>query len=74
MARLLGPVTLLDYTTRVIRHGPVVQLADGNPPIPPGSNKPVFAVIGVGGGLLDDTKLVMTPNPQTGSVDGILEF
>jgi hypothetical protein len=72
MARMLQPIRLFDLSAEIGRDRVVVQFADGNPP-PRGQAPPSF-VVGLWGGLLDDTKLVITPNPQTGSVDGVLEF
>ena len=74
MARFLAPVELLDGSTSLTRAGVIVQMLDGNPPIPIGSKRPMHLVIGLWGGLLDNTKIVITPNPRTGSVDGALEF
>ncbi|MBX9580128.1 MAG: hypothetical protein K2X87_07445 [Gemmataceae bacterium] len=74
MARFLGPVELLDGATTLSRVGVIAQMFDGNPPIPIGSKRPMHMVIGLWGGLLDDTKIAITRKPQTGSVDGVLEF
>lgn len=71
-ARLLGPIRLTDLTTDLIRTRVVVQFADGNPPAR--AKAPPRFIVGLWGGLLDNTKLVITPNPQTGGVGGELEF
>ena len=74
VARMLAPVILLDSATEYPRPDVIFLFADGNPPVPPGSNAPPYVMMGLWGGLLDGTKLAVTPNPGTGGVDGTLEF
>jgi hypothetical protein len=74
MARLLVPIMLFDTSTELHRTGVIVQFAEGNPAALARSNAPPYLVVGLWGGLLEGTKLAITTNPQTGGVDGMLEF
>jgi hypothetical protein len=73
-ARLLSPITLHDGVTELHRQEVIVQMAEGNPPGMTRGKGPAHFVIGLWGGLLDNTKLAITADPQTGSVAGALEF
>jgi hypothetical protein len=73
MVRMLQPITLFDIHTELIRDRVIVQLADGNPPLPPGSNKPAVVVIGLWGGLLEGTSLRVSADPHSGQLAGTLE-
>ncbi len=73
-ARMLVPIALHDPVTELERHGVIVQLTDGSPPVPARTNRPAHLLVGLWGGLLDNTRIAVTPNPRTGLVDGVLEF
>lgn len=74
MARLLQPLSLFDTQTELTRVGAIVQFADGNPPVPPGSNRPPRAVIGLWGGLLEGTSIRTSTDATTGHVVACLEW
>jgi hypothetical protein len=73
-ARLLQPLTLYDPSIELERHGVIVQLANGNPPVPPGSQRPAVVVIGLWGGLLEGTSLRFGADPTSGQLAGTLEW
>jgi hypothetical protein len=76
MARMLQPLVLfnLHSATELERHGVIVQLAAGNPPIPPGSKQPARVVIGLWGGVLEGTNLRVSTDAGTGHALGSLEW
>jgi hypothetical protein len=74
VARMLQPVVLMDTSTELERNAVIVQFADGNPPIPPGSKKPPRVVIGLWGGILEGLNLRMATDPGTGHTVGALEW
>jgi hypothetical protein len=76
IARLLQPLALFNLTsnTELVRDQVIVQLTDGNPPIPSGSQKPAIVIIGLWGGILENTNLRISTDPASGHVIGSLEW
>jgi hypothetical protein len=74
MARILQPIGLHDARAELTRDRVIVQFADGNPPIPRGSQRPAVAVIGLWGGLLEGTSLRTMTDSATGHLTGALEW
>jgi hypothetical protein len=74
MARMLQPIGLHDLSTELERHGVIAQFANGNPPIPPGSQRPAVVVIGLWGGLLEGTSLRIATDATTGHLAAALEW
>jgi hypothetical protein len=74
MARLLRPIALfsLHTSTELIRIGPIVQFADGNPPLTQGGKGPPRIVIGLWGGFLEETSLRTWSDPLTNHAFGEL--
>lgn len=70
-ARFLQPVGLSDGRTELPRDGVIAQFASGNPPVPSRSQRPAFAVIGLYGGLLTDTRLHISTD-ASGNIAGVL--
>jgi hypothetical protein len=64
----------LHSPTEFERPGVVVQFADGNPPVRPGSKAPPRVVLGLWGGVLEGTSLRTTSDPVTGHAAGSLEW
>jgi hypothetical protein len=73
-ARFLQPIGLHDFQTELTRDGAIVQFANGNPPIPPGSRRPAFVVVGLWGGVLEGTALRISADAATGQAVGALEW
>ncbi len=74
VARFLGPLALLDYSTEVERPGVVAAFAAGDPP-GYGSRKALPPVIvGLWGGLLEGGRVAVDRDPVGGYVTGALEF
>lgn len=73
-ARVLRPIGIHDGRAELSRQNVIVQLADGNPPIPPGSQKPAVVVLGLWGGILENTNLLISTDPASGHVVGALEW
>lgn len=76
ISRLLQPIRLLTLTASVelVRDRVIVQLADGNPPASAHSNAPPRVVIGLWGGILENTNLRISTDPASGHVVGALEW
>jgi hypothetical protein len=74
MVRMLQPIVLFDLSTELERHDVILQLADGNPPASAHSNAPPRVVIGLWGGILENTNLRISTNPASGHVGGALEW
>jgi hypothetical protein len=72
MVRLLQPIGPHDGRAELTRDRAIVQFSDGNPPIPRGSQRPAVAVIGLWGGVLEGTRLHISPAP--GHLAGALEW
>ena len=72
--RMLQPIGLYDFQIELARDRVIVQLTNGNPPIPPGSQRPAVVVIGLWGGLLEGTSLRIATDAATGHVAGALEW
>lgn len=73
-ARFLQPIGLHDGATELTRDGVIVQLADGNPPVPPGSQRPAVVVVGLWGGVLEGTALRTSADATRGHTVGVLEW
>jgi hypothetical protein len=74
IARMLQPFSLFDNQNELVRDYAIVQFAEGNPPMPPGSKQPPRVVIGLWGGVLEGTSLHTTRDSSTGHVVGVLEW
>src|SRR6266545_1793326 len=72
IARLLQPIRLFTLTSPVelVRDRVIIQLANGNPPGSSRSNAPPRVVIGLWGGVLEDTALRISTDAATGHVTG----
>jgi hypothetical protein len=73
IARFLGPVDLMDYTTLVPRPGVIAQFAAGNPTGSP-TRAGALVVIGLWGGVLEGCRIHIGRDPATGRLTGGLEF
>ena len=74
MARMLQKMSLFDMQSELLRESIIAQFAEGNPPAPPGSKRPPYIVLGLWGGVLEDTNLRIQTDPGTGQVAGTLEW
>lgn len=72
-ARIRVELILHDTSTELNRRDVILQFAEGDPPTMRGK-APACVVVGLWGGLLDDTKLTITPDPQANSIVGVIEF
>src|SRR5262245_61808673 len=76
VARLLQPIRLFTLTAsaELVRDRILVQFANGNPPTAARSNAPPRVVIGLSGGVLENTNLRISTDPTGGHVVGALEW
>ena len=72
IARFLAPLTLLDYSTVVERHGVIAAFAAGSVSATRKSLPPI--IIGLWGGLLEGGQVGVTRDSHTGRVTGGLAF
>ena len=74
MARFLVPVSLLDYTTEVLRPDVIAAFTAGNPPVAPGVKGLPEVIIGLWGGLLEGGKIGIERDTATGRVIGEITY